>query len=584
MLMTRADTPVRSTKQLPLKKGGPTTHERAYHRFFEMSSQPEASEKDDIKRCTTAVEGTLTAIHVLDDQALILVYEESGYLGALVSAEGGTKLPTRSLRGIWMYCQNFRIPNNATDRVYYRLKIATDIVPHEFLFGLKTVLRNQGANAFDCPLQDAHPKTIGWLSALTPNIDKEAFTMFLNYYVPEPLKKKGVRFGLKAKPIWSGTKKSDQKKNDKETRYFALHVDCPKQAEVTARMWLRTFLARSEIRGYLNYAATHLRLMPMMTMTTPPFMKSQMTRIRAKHGRTLKNTFSATVRGLLDLDRPIGCMTGEVTMRMLVLRWPVEGTTTDERLFLLIEPSPDESDAHRVHFKQKHHGQGALVADCFGKYVHHHYGDDILCEFSPDEVDRIQAMQWDHARNRPITQQEAELTEWADLELDFGDLEETKERTATVTQLERPNPDVEPQDDASIGSVSTFKTMSNLLQQRPTYGTMDTPVERQLGSAVAVVDDLSSVSSFDTRVSTLETTIQQQKRLLTKNDQMLTQLLSLMQQQHQPNAVPGGAPCAPTSTESTLTTTDTSSPSQSEQSPEVTSAQLAPKASWAASN
>jgi len=445
-----------------------------YILYFDLQLQPSKSVSD---TCTASHRAALVAafkaLQEVDNTLSLFPYGQTDAPEDLVIKDPDSLGPT--IASLTKYCKGFFV-RDTYSRMFLQVLLGFDQDPEFILSNAKAVLKSSNAGLYFRPLQTANTKTLGWLFGSHENTD----TRFLTKILEDQMKSRTLHptpllLGLKYKSIWDGTNKSDQKSPGAR----AVHIDCVQDEEAIVMPLLKAVL-KSPVM--LQLSNLPLRLIPLFRKGMPLGEQDGIGSAIAKH-RCLQDAMQATTTyDIAALDRPHAELKN-ATLRSMLLNL----RTKDNKVLILSIDRSSWNAGFAITYPAIHSPEATDKIVLLAKYLEHSHGTHVFKWFTADAVSRAEQMGWNDALNRPTTAAELDLQQIVELEIDWCSF-----APSGTTSTQRPMVNF---DNLSVPSVATATAA-------PVGHDASPPT-----SSLADTDDLTTASTIETRMSTVESAL-----------------------------------------------------------------------------
>jgi len=339
--------------------------ERKHVVYFDLLIQPAQSTSE---TCTAshraALVKALKALQEVDNTLSLFPYGQTDAPEELVVKEPDSLGPT--IASLSKYCKNFYV-RNSYSRMLLQVLLGFDQDADFILSNANAVLKPLKAGLYSRPLQTANTKTLGWLFASHENTDLRFLTTFLESQMksrtshPTPL-----LLGLKYKPVWDGTNKSEQT----SPGVRAVHIDCVHDEEALVMPLLRLALKSPAMSKLSNLP---LRLIPIFHKSMPLGEQDGIRSAIAKHRCLQAAMQSTTSYDIAALDRPHADL-NNATLRSILLSLR---TSANKVLILSIDRSLWGA-GFAITYPAIHSPEATDKIVLLAKYLEHSHGHHVF--------------------------------------------------------------------------------------------------------------------------------------------------------------------------------------------------------------
>jgi len=211
-----------------------------------------------------------------------------------------------SIHQIQKFFDKFRI-NKELSRCYVNCLVSFDMDYDHFMESAMVMLQDVPARMYKRTLQVPHIALLGWLFGTHEDISIPVFEQVLNTTIASlaPNQVPMIQLGLSFKPIWDGTYKKKQDKNqDKDQTHskWAIHIEAIAEIALTSKAFLKKALLSSEVRAHTNLP---LLLVLVLQKKTPVSKAEEIKRAIVRHSTVLQSISKSFSSKILSLNRPL---------------------------------------------------------------------------------------------------------------------------------------------------------------------------------------------------------------------------------------------------------------------------------------
>jgi len=211
-----------------------------------------------------------------------------------------------SIHQIQKFFDKFRI-NKELSHCYVNCLVSFDMDYDHFMESAMVMLQDVPARMYKRTLQVPHIALLGWLFGTHEDISIPVFEQVLNTTIASlaPNQVPMIQLGLSFKPIWDGTSKKKQDKNqDKDQTHskWAIHIEAIAEIALTSKAFLKKALLSSEVCAHTNLP---LLLVLVLQKKTPVSKAEEIKRAIVRHSTVLQSISKSFSSKILSLNQPL---------------------------------------------------------------------------------------------------------------------------------------------------------------------------------------------------------------------------------------------------------------------------------------
>ena len=386
-------------------------------------------------------------------------------------------------------------------------------------------LKEEGHGLFTRTLQAENIVDVGWLVYSTWEMETEALAQAISDTIK-------IEVGLRWKMISLGIRE----KIPQEQQVRALHVEVSIENRLSAQKALLAVYGRRNTNTYPN--GIRLRLALPITSAYNLSTKAKLERLRSRQQLWSQTYKKGQSWEITQLDYKI---TPSLTLRQALTKI---NSTTDARfpLFHSVDRSTGKASGISFQFLPELESEARLMLSNLLPYLNHHYGETVNQCFTPSAVDRLKECTWDPETGTIVGTYDEEITflDEDDLMAQYISTKSPPPGTLPPPQhhiTDAPSTPLKTlatlhtsaygNDEDSVSTLGNHTTRKWAAGQTPSplrtpTSITNTPLSTEKPQFSSDERSLGSVSTLNTRVTSMESHIQDLTGTMEHIKQMLT--------------------------------------------------------------
>jgi hypothetical protein len=440
-------------------------HRRKTEKFFDFSFQVQNESLKDLSgtACKQA-QAIFKAMKEVDETTIWYLFAPSP------NEKGACAIPSKlpsTFNRMDKLLKGFRVQAEKTYTMWVSVRMGFDMDEDEFKINMGAILKAEFNGAiYVKALQHHDGEPIGFIVGAPP----------MQFHIPSNVahyakqfaafdlrdqRKPPLKFGLRRKKIWKGTKSA----KEKSKASYAIHVEVERGQGRRGRAY---FMALFKSETFRRRQGIRYRLCPVIRNKGE---QAKERRAANNHEKVVASMDHETVHTFSDVDMPNRGILDPTTRQKMTLRQAMLAIRApdDQPLFLAIERHWS-NDGYCVTFPRIYADQARNMLEGIVVYLQHVYKDspqEVERWFTVEGLDEAENMLWDAVNNRVITEIDRELDEGDEdtQKMFWLDPEVLKELESTPDPIFRPARRMEVDYDMqSLASTGTLGTKADALR------------------------------------------------------------------------------------------------------------------------